>query len=69
VIGIALAAGSAAAAQESAPAPGQGVRVIDGDTVEIDGRLVQLYGIDAPELGQLCDRDGELWECGREAAL
>jgi endonuclease YncB( thermonuclease family) len=48
---------------------GKGIRVIDGDTVQIDGHLVQLHGIDAPELGQLCDRGGDLWECGRESAL
>lgn len=66
VIG-ALASGPASG-QESA-SPRQGIRVIDGDTLEIDGRLVQLYGIDAPELGQMCDRGDDLWECGREAAL
>jgi endonuclease YncB( thermonuclease family) len=31
--------------------------------------IVQLYGIDAPELGQYCEHNGELWECGVEAAL
>ena len=43
--------------------------VIDGDTLDLDGRTVQLYGIDAPELGQLCNSDGSLWPCGVEAAL
>ena len=68
--GCALAIGlSPALAQEEQAAPGRGIRVIDGDTLQIDGHLVQLYGIDAPELGQLCDRGGDLWECGRESAL
>jgi endonuclease YncB( thermonuclease family) len=49
--------------------PRSGVQVIDGDTLQIDGQTVQLYGIDAPELGQYCERGGELWECGVEAAL
>jgi len=44
-------------------------RVIDGDTLQIGGDVVQLYGIDAPELGQLCDSSGRLWHCGVEAAL
>ena len=48
---------------------GQAVRVIDGDTLQLDGRIIQLYGIDAPELGQLCDEDGKPWPCGVEAAL
>ena len=46
--------------------PGQAIRVIDGDTLQIDGQLVQLYGIDAPELGQLCDRGGDLRAVRRE---
>jgi endonuclease YncB( thermonuclease family) len=59
----------ALAAQGEKVAANPGVRVIDGDTLQIDGRTVQLYGIDAPELGQYCERNGELWECGMEAAL
>jgi endonuclease YncB( thermonuclease family) len=56
-------------AQEDAAIPGKGIQVVDGDTLQIDGHLVQLYGIDAPELGQLCDRGDDLWACGRESAL
>jgi endonuclease YncB( thermonuclease family) len=43
--------------------------VIDGDTVQVDGKTVQLYGIDAPELGQLCDANGNMQPCGVQAAL
>lgn len=41
---------------------------IDGDTLQVDGEVLQLFGIDAPELGQLCQRRGLSWHCGREAA-
>jgi endonuclease YncB( thermonuclease family) len=30
-------------------------RVVDGDTLKIDGERIRLYGIDAPELHQACD--------------
>jgi endonuclease YncB( thermonuclease family) len=59
----------AQASQGQNPGAGAGVQVIDGDTLQIDGHTVQLYGIDAPELGQYCEHDGDLWECGVEAAL
>ena len=53
----------------SAQGRGALLGVIDGDTLQADGKVVQLYGIDAPELGQLCETDGSLWQCGMDAAL
>lgn len=47
--------------------PGAAV-VIDGDSLQIAGHVVDLAGIDAPELGQDC-RSGEVvWRCGLDAA-
>ncbi|MFP6759120.1 MAG: thermonuclease family protein [Alphaproteobacteria bacterium] len=42
--------------------------VIDGDTLEIDGETIGLWGIDAPELEQSCrEPNGAPWPCGRHA--
>jgi len=43
------------------------VRVMDGDSLVVDGTEIRLYGIDAVELHQTCDRDGQVWNCGRAA--
>jgi endonuclease YncB( thermonuclease family) len=44
--------------------------VIDGDTLYGDGALIQLAGVDAPELGQQCLDDGAtLYSCGLAAAF
>ena len=39
-------------------------RVIDGDTVEVMGSRLDLYGIDAPELTQVCRLRGKPYDCG-----
>ncbi|MEI9901227.1 MAG: thermonuclease family protein [Hyphomicrobium sp.] len=44
-------------------------RVIDGDTIAIEGRSIRLEGIDAPEHGQTCGRRFfGTWKCGAAAA-
>jgi endonuclease YncB( thermonuclease family) len=44
--------------------------VIDGDTIEILGQRIRLFGIDASEGGQLCVRpNGERWRCAQQSSL
>lgn len=43
--------------------------IIDGDTLEIHGMRIRLWGIDAPESSQLCRNDESLqYRCGAKAA-
>ena len=43
--------------------------VIDGDTLEIHGRRIRLWGVDAPESSQLCrGEDSSQYRCGAQAA-
>jgi len=41
--------------------------VIDGDTIEISGRSIELFGIDAPEMEQTCTVIIFSWPCGEDA--
>jgi endonuclease YncB( thermonuclease family) len=42
-------------------------RVVDGDSLEVQGTVIRLYGIDAPELGQSCRIGARAYDCGRIA--
>ena len=41
--------------------------VVSGDTLDLGGRRVRLFGIDAPELAQTCMLDGGSVPCGETA--
>ncbi len=69
-----LGGGQAGGNQEMNPAAlptfNSAARVINGDTLQIQGRYFKLYGIDAPEANQTCaDKSGRSYNCGRRAAL
>ncbi len=59
-------AGPAVAAEIVGPAT-----AIDADTIEIGGRRIDLYGIDAPEKDQVCltRKKSEPWDCGISAQI
>lgn len=50
-----------------APPVGGPATIIDGDTLEVAGNRFHLWGIDAPEPGQICERAGLPFDCGHEA--
>lgn len=61
---------AAASENERQPRGVAGVgRVINGDTIRVEGRTFRLWGIDAPEIIQACQQDGRNYACGREAAV
>ncbi|MBP2235327.1 endonuclease YncB(thermonuclease family) [Sinorhizobium kostiense] len=52
----------------STPVFARSARVVDGDTLEINGVTYRLHGIDAPEAGQSCEKaGGGKWACGKAA--
>ena len=42
--------------------------IVDGDTLRIGSTTIRLYGIDAPESRQSCERAGNSWFCGEESS-
>lgn len=44
-------------------------RIVDGNTIEIAGQRIRLYGVDAPDERQTCNADGREWRCGQEAGF
>lgn len=50
-------------------AQGRDIQVIDGDTIIINGKVFDLAGLDAPELGQQCLHNGSFWDCGMSSAM
>ena len=43
------------------------VKIIDGDTIKLNGEKIRFSGIDTPELKQTCTKNNEVILCGIEA--
>jgi endonuclease YncB( thermonuclease family) len=46
------------------PAVTKKVQVIDGDTIDIGTIKYRFFGIDAPEIKQICEKDNKKIQCG-----
>ena len=42
----------------------QKIRVVDGDTIHLNGEKIRFSGIDTPELKQTCVNDDVIYPCG-----
>lgn len=59
--------------QQTAPRPPPVIKgratVVNGDTLKMNGRRVRLFGIEAPDMDQLCaSKTGASYNCGQVAA-
>ena len=43
------------------------IKIIDGDTIHLNGEKIRFTGIDTPELKQTCNKDNKIIPCGIEA--
>ena len=43
------------------------IKIIDGDTIHLNGEKIRFTGIDTPELKQTCTKNNEVILCGIEA--
>ncbi len=64
LLGLALAGAPVPAAAQAISGP---ATVVDGDTLDMTGFRIRLFGVDAVELNQTCERGGAAWRCGEEA--
>ena len=53
----------------SSIASAKNLRVIDGDTIILNGEKIRFSGIDTPELKQTCLKDNEEVGCGMFAKM
>ena len=42
-------------------------KVVDGDTIHLNGEKIRFSGIDTPEIKQVCNKDNEVIKCGIRA--
>ena len=45
------------------------LRVVDGDTIVLNGEKIRFTGIDTPELKQTCTQDDQELGCGMTAKM
>lgn len=64
MLGLGLCAGTLHAAE---PIVGRAF-VIDGDTLDIHGTRIRIFGVDAVESSQQCVKGGQRYPCGRMAS-
>ena len=43
------------------------LKIIDGDTINLNGEKIRFSGIDTPEIKQICIKNNEVVKCGIEA--
>ena len=48
-------------------AKAQELKVVDGDTIHLNGKKIRFFGIDTPELKQKCTKNGVIVFCGINA--